>query len=108
MTLNSRIAEIGKNTRFGQPGGPDPKSARAALAVNPSSLRAALRRLMVCPINIHAPLSQQLTEERLVGFLSHGRPYATLAMLSAVLIYQQAMKDGNDMIKMINLIDGRL
>ena len=102
---NSKIADAGKNTRFGQLGGPDPKSARAALTVNPSSLRAALRRLMAYPVSLERPLSHQLTEERLVGFLSHGRPYATLAMLSAVIIFQEAMKDGNDM---INIIDGQV
>ena len=105
---NPGIVAAGRNTRFGQPGAPDPKAARVGQGVNPSSVRAALRRLMACPVVLGMPLDDQLTEDRLVGFLSRGRPCASLAMLAAVTIYQQALKDGHVMIKMINLIDGRL
>lgn len=108
MMSNSGIVAAGRNTRFGQPGAPDPKAARAGQVVNPSSLRAALRRLMACPVVLDIPLGDQLTVDRLVGFLSHGRPCASLAILAAVTVYQQALKDGHVMIKMIDLIDGRL
>ena len=107
-SMNPDIAEDGKSTRFGQPRGADPSRARAKVTVHPATIRASLRRLMVYPIELDQPLGPQMRPEKLLEFLSHGHPSPTLGMLTAVHIFRHGFNNGPAIIKLIDLVDGKL
>lgn len=98
----------GKETRFGQPGGPDPREAREK-QINPTSIRASAHRLMAYPIDTTRDLKEQLDVAKLLEFLAGPTKRApTLAMLAACRLYAQAQANGKIMVNLIDQIDGKL
>lgn len=104
---NPNIVEHGKNTRFGQPGGADPRKAREAQP-NPNSVRACLRRLMTYPVSPDLPINEQLTVGNLLAYLGRGHDTPTLAMMAAIQTYKHGVANGKIMMQMIDQVDGKL
>ncbi len=91
-TLQPGVA--GAHTRFGQPGGPDPQEARAK-QVNPSSVRAQVRRI--------AALTRTEFKQ------AYDSNAATMAMIVAASKYQKAVKgDVKAMQQIEDSVDGKL
>lgn len=103
---NPNIAEAGASTRFGAPGGPDPKAAREK-QVNPTSIRSCLHRLMAYPLDPNKPMSDQIRSDALLKFLGYGRE-PTLAMLAAIQTYRHGVESGKIMMQLIDQVDGKL
>ncbi len=98
---NPKIAALGASTRFGQPGGPDP--GLMAREKNPAHVRAVLRRLAACEIDI----TQPVTIELLSKMLRRDGSMLTGAEMLAVRKWQQAMTNWRAMDSLIDAIDGK-
>jgi hypothetical protein len=99
---NPNLVQDGAATRFGQPGGPDPRGDGSRSA--PWSIRQNLRRLMNYPLNGSGLPS---TEDLLRWLAGPNGQQATLAMLMAVRRYQQAMQSWQAMNALIDDVDGK-
>lgn len=51
--------------------------------------------------------SKKPTTKNLLKWLAGPNSKADLSMLVAIKVFEEAMKDGNSMIKLINMIDGK-
>ncbi len=102
------LKEIGAATRFGQPGGADPKEARAQVKVNPTSIRSCLHRLMAYPLDPNKSMGEQIKPDALLKFLGYGHKEPTLAMLAAIQTYRHGVESGKIMMQLIDQVDGKL
>ena len=102
---NPDIVEHGKSTQFGQPGGADPREARAAVVNNPSCVRQKLKRLAV-----YVPGKEQATPNDLAKAFGKDKKLTNLSMAEiwAVRRAQQAMGNYKAMDTMIDSISGKL
>lgn len=108
MSDEHHLVEAGKATRFGQPGGPDPREARAKVERNPSSIRTAIRRLMAREIDLNKPLPEQMTPEVRLKYLAGPNGKATEAMIMAMKSVTQAGDSFKAMANIIDQVDGKL
>lgn len=106
------IVEIGKSTRFGEPGGADPAEA-AEEKHRRGSPRSALRRL-ACHMpeieitpegTMKAPSPNQIAQA-----FGRGKKFnqLTMAEIWAIQFQKQGMQDGKIMTKVIENVDGKL
>ncbi len=94
MRGNPKIAEYGQRTRFGQKGGPDP--SLLAKTRNPSSIKAALRRIAAMDFDDFDCFLKEPDK-------------VTLAYATAIQKFQKALEgDVNAMQQLEDAIDGKL
>ena len=97
---NPNLVHDGMTTRFGQPGGPDPRGNIAR--VQPWSIHHNLRRLMAYPLQGQ----RTPTSDELLTWLSGPKKQPiTLAMLTAVQYVIEALHDGPAMIRMLRKLE---
>lgn len=101
---NPNIAEYGKDTRFGAPGGPDPKAAQKKSREKLWSVRDQLRRIAAHEFEPGA----KLTPDDLAGIFKSPNGKLTGAQLLAMAKFQQGMKNFKAMENVTNDIDGKL
>lgn len=101
------IIDHGRNTRFGQKNGADPRDARAK-QVNPSSIRTALRRLMARQIDVNVDYKKELTLDARLKFLADKNGDVTEAMIVAAIAITQAVQSPKAMQHLIDQVDGKL
>ncbi len=104
---NKDIAEAGKATRFGQPGGPDPKAAREK-QVNPASIRMGIKRLMAREIDPDKDIASQMTPEVRLRYLAGPQGKVTEAMIMSIAAVKQAGDNFKAMANIIDQVDGKL
>lgn len=89
---NPNLAELGKDTQFGKPGGPDPvAAAKSKERSHAYSVRAALKHIAGQPIST----DEGKFDEEMARLKVTANGETTLARLTAVRQFEKAIKKGD-------------